>query len=181
MEALERPTLLRDMRLFVLLGATAVMLLFFLFDEQAAVEDYTAKIESLEEKLGQAKKTIQENPHILLPTKQKVLNPTLLAEKSLRTVVSEATEKLGISRNIDAIDPSEDKKHGIVKARVSLRDVPIRKIVEFIVHVRNLSAGIRDVGATMRMQGYNRDSWRIDLTLEAPCGTASRTNARNAQ
>jgi hypothetical protein len=168
------------MRLFALLGATAVVLLFFLIDEQTALQDCTTKIASLGEKLAQAKKTIAENQHILLPTKQKIGNPTLLAEKSLRAVVNEATEKVGISRNLEAINPSEDKKNDTVKARVSLKSVPIRKIVELLVHLRNLSAGIRDVNATMRMQGYNTDSWRIELTLEAPRGAGTRANATTA-
>jgi hypothetical protein len=134
-------------------------------------------VDSLGEKLAQAKKTIADNQHILLPTKQKIGNPRLLVAKSLRAVVSEATEKVGISRNIEAINPSEDKKIGTVKARISLKSVPIRKVVEFLVHLRNLSAGIRDVNATMRMEGYNTDSWRIDITLEAPRGAPTRANA----
>jgi hypothetical protein len=163
-----------DIRLFALLAATALVLLFFLVDEQADLKDRTGKITSLEQKLAQAKETIEQNQHILLPAKQEVRNPGLLAEKSLRTVVSETTEQLGISGNIEAINPSEDKKNNTLRARVSLRSIPIRKIVAFIVHVRNLSAGIRDVEATMRMQGYNTDSWRIDLTLEAPRGALAK-------
>ena len=103
-----------------------------------------------------------------------MLNPTLLAEKSLRTVVMEACEKVGISRNLEAVNPGEDRKKGILRARVVIRGVALRKIVEFIVQLKNFSAGIRDTDASLRMMGYNVDRWRLDLTLEAPPGIRPR-------
>ena len=164
----ERPTFARDAHLFVALGVTALFLLIFLHGERASLSESEEKIAGFEEKLLQAKQTIRENRHLLIPSEEKILNPALLREKSLRTVVKEATEKAGISRSLEAVNPSEDKKGGIVRARVSLGNLDLRKIVEFIVSLKNLSAGIRDTEAIMRMQGYNVDRWRLELTLEAP-------------
>jgi len=175
----ERPTFLKDLRLFILLGVTAIVLLIFLGDDRAGLESALGRIRSFQEKLIQAKDTVRKNRDVLLPLREKVLDPTLLAEKSLRTVIKEATESVGISRNLEAINPGEDRKNGTLKARVVIRNVPLRKIVEFIVTLKNLSAGIRDTDASLRMQGYNVDRWRIDLTLEAPPGI-KRTLAKKA-
>ena len=107
---------------------------------------------------------------VLLPPKERILNPKLLAEKSLMAVVMEAAEKIGIAANLESLDPSEDKKAGLSKARVTLRDVSLRRIVEFLVALKGLSAGIRDNEATLRMQGHNQDAWRLEVMLEAPLG-----------
>jgi hypothetical protein len=179
-ESSERSTLARDLRLFALLGVTAIALLILLAGERAGLDELRAKVQTVEERLLEAKKTVRENRDVLLPPEERAGNPFLLAEKSLRTVVMEASEKVGISRNLEAINPSEDKKNRLVKAQVTLQRVPLRKIVAFIVHLKSLSAGIRDTDATMRMLGYNVDSWKVDLSLEAPRGIA-RPKAAHAQ
>jgi len=170
----ERPTLVKDLRLYILLGVVAVVLLIFLADEHAGLEDTRARIRSFEDKVLKARDTIRFNRDVLLPPREKVLNPSLLAEKSLRTVVMEACEKVGISGNLEAVNPGEDRKKGILRARVVIRGVELRKIVGFIVHLKNCSAGIRDTDASLRMMGYNLDRWRLDITLEAPPGVRSR-------
>ena len=82
----------------------------------------------------------------------------------------EAAERIGIAPNIESLDPSEDKKASLCRARVALKDVSLRQVVEFLVALKGLSAGIRDNEATLRMQGYNQDLWRLEVMLEAPLG-----------
>ncbi len=168
MEGNERPTLGKDLRLFALLAVTAAALVFFLMDERAARTEHEARIAELESRVREAGDIVREYRDVLLPPKELIRNPRLLAEKSLMTVVMEAAQKIGIAPNLESVDPSEDKKSNVVKARVALKDVRMQQIVEFLVALKSLSAGIRDNDATMRMQSYNVDSWRLELTLEAP-------------
>ncbi len=168
MQRNERPTLLRDLRLLVFLALGGAVLFLLLLDERAKLRAYRAKIASFEEKLLAAKEIIREHRDVLLPKPRHISSPTLLAEKSLRTVITETLEKLGIVRNVESIDPRQDAKKGILSARVSLRNMPLRRIVDFIVALKSLGAGIVDREALMRMEGYNRDLWRLDLVLEAP-------------
>ena len=170
MDTTTRPTFLHDLRLFFLLGVTAIILGLFLMAERASLREARIKIGVFEGKLLEAKQTVRNHVHLLVPSGPAVRNPTLLAEKSLRTLVTEATEKVGISRNLESVNPAEDPKEHRVSARVSLRDVRLREIVEFIVSLKNLSAGILDREAMMTMRGRNIDSWRLTLTLEAPMG-----------
>ncbi len=168
MEGNERSTLGKDLRLFALLAATGVALLLLLLDERATRTEHEARIAELETKVRETRDLVREYRDILLPPKEKIENPKLLAEKSLMTLVMEAAEKIGIAPNLESVDPSEDKKAGVVRARVALKDVNLRQIVEFLVGLKGMSAGIRDNEATMRMQNYNADSWRLEVTLEAP-------------
>ncbi len=170
MEPTERPTFGRDLRLFALLAATAAALALFLLDERAVRTEQEAKIADIESRIGEAHDVVREHQDVLLPPKEKILNPKLLAEKSLMAVVMEAAERIGIAPNLESLDPSEDKKANLCKARVALKDVSLRQIVEFLVALKGLSAGIRDNEATLRMQGYNQDVWRLEVMLEAPLG-----------
>ena len=179
MEPTTRPTFRRDLRLFLLLGLTAIFLGVFLLAEHASLREATGKITLLESKLLEAKETVRAHPHLLAASRPRVVNSTLLAEKSLRTLVMEATEEVGISRNLESINPTEDPKQRLVSAKVSLREVPLRKIVEFLVALRKQSPGIRDRDAMMTMQGYNVDSWRIQLTIQAPMATAIPSGDRS--
>ncbi|MBN1421387.1 MAG: hypothetical protein JXP34_21620 [Planctomycetes bacterium] len=164
----DRPSRARDVRLFLLLIVAAAALLVFLLDERSRLGETRLSVAHLEEKLAQARGTILTHREILLPPREKLRNPRLLAEKSLRTIVMEATAKLGIPRSLESIDPTEDKRTRSYRARLSLNGVTLRQVVEFILSLKGLSAGIRDSEGTLRMIGYNRDSWRLDLTLEAP-------------
>lgn len=179
MEPTTRPTFRRDLRLFLLLGLTAAFLGAFLMAEQASLREAKGKITLLEGKLLGAKETVRKHPHLLATSGPKVLNSTLLAEKSLRTLVMEATEAVGISRNLESVNPTEDSKQRLVSAKVSLRNVPLRKIVEFIVALRKHSAGIRDRDAMMTMQGHSVDSWRIQLTIQAPMAMTAPSGDRS--
>jgi hypothetical protein len=170
MEGNERPTLMKDVRLYALLAATAAALVFFLMDERAARTESEARIAELETRVREAGDIVREYREVLLPPKETIQNPKLLAEKSLMAVVMEAAEKKGIAPNLESVDPSEDKKTSVVRARVALKDVTLRQVVEFLLALKSLSAGIRDNESTLRMQGYNADSWRLEVTLEAPAG-----------
>lgn len=168
MEGNERSTFGKDVRLFALFAVTGAALVLFLVDERAARTEHEAKIVEQEAKVREAGDLVREYRDILLPPKEKIENPKLLAEKSLMTLVMEAAEKIGIAPNLESVDPSEDKKASVVRARVALKDVNLRQIVEFLVALKGFSAGIRDNEATLRMQNYNVDSWRLEVTLEAP-------------
>lgn len=168
MNGSDRPSRARDVRLFLLLAAAAAGLLVLLLDERSRLKDTRTSIANLESKLAQARETVLDHQEILLPPREKLQNPKLLAEKSIRTLVMEATAKLGIPRSLESIDPTEDKRTRMYRARLSLNGVRLRQIVEFILSLKGLSAGIRDTEGTMRMISYNQDAWRLDLTLEAP-------------
>ncbi len=165
-----RTTFARDVRFYLLAAAAAALLAVFWVDERNKLASYRSRIIPLEKKIINAKGIINTHRDVLLPRKVKIDNPTLLAEKTLRTVVKETTEKVGIGQHLISIDPSEDKKNGMTRARLTLQRITIRQLVEFVVALKNLSAGIRDTRATLRMEHYNTDRWHADLSLEAPLG-----------
>ena len=173
MEGPAPSTLIRDLRLFIFLTIAAAALVILYLDERKGLDLNEARAQDFEERLVHARDIVRQNADLLIPVREKILNPMILAEKSLRTVVMEAAEQTGIAPNLESIDPSEDKKMGVYRARLSLGNVPVRQIVAFIVALKNVSAGIHDTEATMRMQGYNQDVWRLDLTIEAPLGAGA--------
>ncbi len=164
----KRPTLKEDARMFVIMGIAALVLLVFLLSENAGLAENNKKAARFEKNLKEMKDTIRDNHELFFPAKERVTNKTLLRDKSLRTVVKDVAESVQIGGNLVAVNPGADRKKGTVKAKLSLRGVPVRKIVEFIVGLKNLGAGVQDSSATMRMVGYNVDNWRLDLGLEAP-------------
>lgn len=181
MNPTERPTLIRDVRLFLLLALAAAALSILLLDERSRLRDYEVQIGTFEKKLLEANETVRRHRHVLLPARRRIRNPGLLAQRSLRTVIKEATESAGVTPCLESVDPVEDTREKVARARVSLRGIPLRSIVELIVALRNLSAGIEDREATMRMQGHNVDSWRLDLTLEAPLPAPSAASMAAAR
>ncbi len=161
-------SLVKDLRLFAILGITALALGLLLLEERSGLADRRAKAEELESRLIEARQVIALYEDVLLPRRDALLHPELLSEKSLRTVVTETAEKMGIAGNLEGVDPTEDRRTGAGKARVILRGVSMRQVVQFILSLKNLSAGIMDTEAVLRMQGYNADTWRLELGIEAP-------------
>jgi hypothetical protein len=157
-----------DGRLFFMLAGAALVLLVMLVAERSARAGTLAEISDMESKLCEAKNALRANGRLFFPWTERVTDRTLLAGKSLRSVVKEASGAAGIGGNLVSITPGEDRKKGMVHARVMLRGVPLNKITEFILNLRNLGAGIRDVEANLTMMGYNADRWQMDVMLEAP-------------
>lgn len=166
----QKPTFSRDLRFYLLAAAAAMLLALFWLDEIQALKTCQGRITPLENKIINAKDIVTKHRDVLLPRKEKMDNPGLLAEKTLRTVVKETTEKVGIAQHLISIDPSDDIRSRVTRARVTLQKITIRQMVDFVSSLKGLSAGIRDTRATMRMEGYNVDRWFLDLTLEAPMG-----------
>jgi len=170
MEREDRPTLARDLRLLALLGLFVLVLLILLADERSGLSETHRRIGLISERLAAARATIQQDRDLLLPPLTRVHDPHLLSRKSMLTLIKEATEKVGIAEKLAVVNPGRDRKRGLLKAQVTLFGVTIREYVDFMLYLKNLSAGIEDGEAAMRMIGYNEDSWRISLTLTAPPG-----------
>ena len=170
MEREDRPTLARDLRLLALLGLFVLVLVILLAGERSGLAETRRRIGLISERLAAARATIRADRELLLPPLTRVHDPHLLSRKSMLTLVREATEKVGIAGKLAGVNPGRDRRRGLLKAQVTLFGVTIREYVAFMLHLKNLSCGIEDSRASMRMIGYNEDSWRISLTLTAPPG-----------
>lgn len=168
MEEKPRYALRSDARLLALIAIAVVVMLVLFLEERDALATNLRTIETSERNLREAKDLLAQHHEIFFPVVEKPTNIDLFRGKSLRTVIKECTEKAGITSNLVAVNPGEDRKNRLLKAKLSLRNITLRQAVEFIVALKNLSAGIRDSDATLRMNGYNVDRWSLDLELEAP-------------
>ena len=170
MERERKATFAGDLRLLAMLALFVLVLLILLAGEKSSLAERERRIGLISDRLEAARSTIRQHRDLLLPPLTRVHDPHLLARKSMLTLVKEATEEVGIAGKLAQVNPGMDKKRGVHKARVTLFGVTIGEYVRFMLHLKNLSAGIEDPEATMRMVGYNEDSWRISLTLTAPPG-----------
>ncbi len=155
------------MRLISLTCLASLVLFFFLLSEKTSFDEVVQRCRTLEKHLENARALLVKNKDLALPAEM-LPGANILANKSLRTILMEAAERTGIPGRLEGINPTVDKKKGLLKARVALRGVRLEEIVKFLLYLKNLSAGIMDREASMRMIGYNQDKWKLDLLLEAP-------------
>ena len=160
-----------DFRLFFFMGIGCLVLLVLLLNERAGLEEALNRGRALERRLEAAERIVESNKDVFAPFASRAA-AGLPKGKSLRTLVMDASEEVGISRNLEAIFPSVDTRKKVVRARVSFRGITLRNMVKFFVRLRNLSPLVRDREASLRMLGYNQDRWRLDVTLEAPLPAA---------
>ncbi len=166
------PGLYTDLRLFFLMGTGGLVLFILLLNERAGLEDSLARCRALEKRLERAERIVKTEKEVFAPLASRGREAGLPGGKSLRTLVMDASEKVGIARDLEAVFPSVDTRRRLLRARVSFRGITIREVVGFFVALRNLSSLVRDRAASLRMLGYNRDRWRLDVTLETPLPAA---------
>ncbi len=145
-----------------------MILFFLLLNEKAGLRDTLLRIRNLEKRLERAERIVEAHKEVFAPMVSRERAGGLPEGKSLRTLVMDASEKVGIARNLEAVFPSVDARKRVIRARVSFRGISMRDVVRFFVQLRNLSPFVRDRAASLKMLNYNQDKWRLDVTLEAP-------------
>ncbi len=163
-----QPSPAGDLRLFFLMGFGGLVLFFLLLNEKAGLEESLSRIRALEKRLERAERIVEAHKDVFAPLASRGRTGGLPEGTSLRTLVMDASEKVGIARNLEAIFPSVDTRKRVVRARVSFRGISMKDVVRFFVRLRNLSPLVRDRAASLKMLGYNQDRWRLEVTLEAP-------------
>ncbi len=122
-----------------------------------------------ETKLRETKKYIARNYDALIGGKETVQEQGAARNKPLLTIIKESAEAVGLTNNLSGMSPEENKKLGLISAKVALRRVRLADVVNFLVYVRSKYPGVMDREGKLRIvprqQGDNWDAF-VSLTMK---------------
>ena len=151
--------------LFVTAALAAVLAIAYIAHaaEPARLE---GEIKVREAKLNDTKKYVAQNYDALIGAKERPGEQAAPKEMPLLTVIKESAERVGLTASLSSVSPEENKKLGLVTAKVVLRRIRLTDLVNFLVHIRSNYPGIMDREGRLRLLPRQQgDSWDVFVSL----------------
>jgi hypothetical protein len=123
-------------------------------------------IKTREAKLLSTKKYLAENYDALIGGKTQTSKQSLPDGKPLLTIIKESAAGVGLTDNLSAVIPEENRKLGEVTAKVVLRRIRLADLVNFLVYVRSKYPGVIDRQGQLRLaRRQQADNWDAFVSL----------------